>query len=206
MLPCSHEAKKLLTVARPTHVRSVKFISTFFECEHCRRLPLHVSVPLWLLRCFSLQTMERVRTVIHPASPALDTRRTSAQSVPTVCQTCLLSYLQQQFTIFLQVNGFLSLFCAAVDAFVVPPVGRFLTLQQTCVSKCPTGFFASRLSGVCEECPPGCLQCVNAELCSRCLNSRRTLLFLQDGKCVQECVRSAVIPNASFFSGILKIL
>ncbi|XP_078812274.1 proprotein convertase subtilisin/kexin type 5 isoform X2 [Oryzias latipes] len=67
--------------------------------------------------------------------------------------------------------------------------GRFLTLQQTCVSKCPTGFFASRLSGVCEECPPGCLQCVDAELCSRCLNSRRAQLFLQDGKCVQECVR-----------------
>uniref|UniRef100_A0A8P4K715 Proprotein convertase subtilisin/kexin type 5a n=1 Tax=Dicentrarchus labrax TaxID=13489 RepID=A0A8P4K715_DICLA len=67
--------------------------------------------------------------------------------------------------------------------------GRFLTAQQTCVSKCPGGFFASRLSGVCEACPPGCLQCVDAQHCTRCQSTRKAPLFLQDGQCVQECVR-----------------
>ncbi|KAK5851566.1 hypothetical protein PBY51_023112 [Eleginops maclovinus] len=67
--------------------------------------------------------------------------------------------------------------------------GRFLTVQQTCVSKCPGGFFANRLSGACEACPPGCVQCVDAQHCSRCQSSRSALLFLQDGRCVQQCVR-----------------
>ncbi|XP_028273367.1 proprotein convertase subtilisin/kexin type 5 [Parambassis ranga] len=67
--------------------------------------------------------------------------------------------------------------------------GRFLTAQQTCVSKCPGGSFASRLSGACEPCPPGCLQCVDAQRCSRCQSTRRAQLLLQDGQCVQECVR-----------------
>uniref|UniRef100_I3JKW5 Proprotein convertase subtilisin/kexin type 5a n=1 Tax=Oreochromis niloticus TaxID=8128 RepID=I3JKW5_ORENI len=42
--------------------------------------------------------------------------------------------------------------------------GRFLTTQQTCVLKCPGGFVASQLSGVCEACPAGCLQCVDAHV------------------------------------------
>ncbi|XP_047425540.1 proprotein convertase subtilisin/kexin type 5 isoform X2 [Mugil cephalus] len=67
--------------------------------------------------------------------------------------------------------------------------GRFLTTQQTCVSKCPAGFFASRPSGACEACPPGCSQCVDAQRCSRCQSTRRAQLYLQDGKCVQECDR-----------------
>ncbi|XP_028457908.1 proprotein convertase subtilisin/kexin type 5 [Perca flavescens] len=67
--------------------------------------------------------------------------------------------------------------------------GRFLTTQQTCVSKCPGGFFASRLSGVCEVCPPGCLQCVDAQHCTRCQSTRKAQLFLQAGQCVQQCVR-----------------
>ncbi|KAM6902082.1 proprotein convertase subtilisin/kexin type 5 [Xenentodon cancila] len=67
--------------------------------------------------------------------------------------------------------------------------GRFLTAQQTCVSKCLAGFFAGQLSGVCEACPPGCLQCVDAQRCSRCLSTRKAKLFLQDGQCVEECVR-----------------
>lgn len=74
----------------------------------------------------------------------------------------------------------------------LPPPGRFLTTQQTCVSKCPGGFFAGRLSGVCEACPPGCLQCVDAQRCSRCLSTRKTQLYLQDGQCVQECEGSGV--------------
>ncbi|XP_061589572.1 LOW QUALITY PROTEIN: proprotein convertase subtilisin/kexin type 5 [Cololabis saira] len=66
--------------------------------------------------------------------------------------------------------------------------GRFLTAQQTCVSKCPAGFFAGRLSGACEACPPGCSQCVDAQRCSRCLSTHQAQLFLQDGQCVEECV------------------
>nr|XP_019937280.1 PREDICTED: proprotein convertase subtilisin/kexin type 5-like [Paralichthys olivaceus] len=67
--------------------------------------------------------------------------------------------------------------------------GHFLTTQQTCVSKCPGGFFASRLSGVCAACPPGCLQCVDTHRCTRCQSTRKAPLFLQDGQCVQQCVR-----------------
>uniref|UniRef100_A0A4W6C5K8 Proprotein convertase subtilisin/kexin type 5a n=1 Tax=Lates calcarifer TaxID=8187 RepID=A0A4W6C5K8_LATCA len=67
--------------------------------------------------------------------------------------------------------------------------GQFLTPQQTCVSKCPGGFFASRPNGVCEACPPGCLQCVDAQHCTRCQSTRKAQLFLQDGQCVQHCVR-----------------
>ncbi|XP_038130845.1 proprotein convertase subtilisin/kexin type 5 [Cyprinodon tularosa] len=66
--------------------------------------------------------------------------------------------------------------------------GRFLTMQQTCVTKCPAGFFASRLNGVCEACPQGCLQCVDARHCSRCQSSQKAPLFLQNGQCVTECV------------------
>lgn len=82
----------------------------------------------------------------------------------------------------------------------LPPPGRFLTTQQTCVSKCPGGFFASRLSGVCESCPPGCLQCVDAQRCSRCQSTRKAQYFLQDGQCVQECVRWRVHPVLFFVS------
>ncbi|XP_037547912.1 proprotein convertase subtilisin/kexin type 5 [Nematolebias whitei] len=67
--------------------------------------------------------------------------------------------------------------------------GRFLTTQQTCVSKCPVGFFASRQSGVCEACPQGCLQCFSAQRCSRCQSFPKALFFLQNGQCVPECIR-----------------
>ncbi|XP_029372303.1 proprotein convertase subtilisin/kexin type 5 [Echeneis naucrates] len=67
--------------------------------------------------------------------------------------------------------------------------GQFLTTQQTCVSKCPGGFFASQLSAVCESCPPGCLQCQDGRHCTRCQSTRKAQLFLQDGHCVQQCVR-----------------
>ncbi|XP_067340936.1 proprotein convertase subtilisin/kexin type 5 isoform X1 [Channa argus] len=67
--------------------------------------------------------------------------------------------------------------------------GQFLTTQKTCVSKCPGGSFASRLMGVCMACPTGCLQCVDAQHCTRCQTTRRPPLFLQNGQCVQQCVR-----------------
>uniref|UniRef100_A0A8D3DF75 SPC3 n=1 Tax=Scophthalmus maximus TaxID=52904 RepID=A0A8D3DF75_SCOMX len=70
----------------------------------------------------------------------------------------------------------------------LPPAGQFLTTQQTCVSKCPGGSFAARLSGVCEACPRGCSQCVDAQHCTRCQSTRKAQLFLQDGQCVQQCI------------------
>lgn len=85
----------------------------------------------------------------------------------------------------------------------LPPAGQFLTTQQTCVSKCPGGSFAARLSGVCEACPRGCSQCVDAQHCTRCQSTRKAQLFLQDGQCVQQCVRSAVTPIAFCFLGWL---
>ncbi|KAM6984828.1 proprotein convertase subtilisin/kexin type 5 [Aplochiton taeniatus] len=67
--------------------------------------------------------------------------------------------------------------------------GHFLTGDQTCVSKCPAGSFPSRPSGVCETCPPGCVQCAGAQRCTRCLATRKAPLFLQDGACVHQCQR-----------------
>ncbi|XP_054613481.1 proprotein convertase subtilisin/kexin type 5 isoform X1 [Dunckerocampus dactyliophorus] len=67
--------------------------------------------------------------------------------------------------------------------------GHFLGPQQTCVSKCPGAFFGGRLSGECELCPAGCLHCVDSERCTRCLSHPRAAFFLQDGQCVQQCVR-----------------
>lgn len=90
-------------------------------------------------------------------------------------------------------------FFFVVVVVVVSPSGRFLTAQRTCVLTCPGGFFASQLSGACEACPPGCLQCEDARQCIRCQSTRKAPLFLQAGKCVQECVRSGVNPIAAIF-------
>ncbi|XP_061658032.1 LOW QUALITY PROTEIN: proprotein convertase subtilisin/kexin type 5-like [Syngnathoides biaculeatus] len=67
--------------------------------------------------------------------------------------------------------------------------GHFLSPQHTCVSKCPAGSFEDRLSGQCEACPAGCLHCVDLERCTRCLSRPTAPLFLQDGHCVQQCLR-----------------
>lgn len=115
-----------------------------------------------------------------------------AKGPSVVIDVYLLSDLQQRFHIFEAYPAILRRSDDVYSSF--PPPGRFLTTQQTCVSKCPGGFFASRLSGVCEACPPGCLQCVDAQHCTRCQSTRRAQLFLQDGQCVQQCVRSGVNP------------
>uniref|UniRef100_A0A3P8N849 P/Homo B domain-containing protein n=1 Tax=Astatotilapia calliptera TaxID=8154 RepID=A0A3P8N849_ASTCA len=78
--------------------------------------------------------------------------------------------------------------CAGPEKNQCTKCAKGLSLQ-TCVLKCPGGFIASQLSGVCEACPAGCLQCVGAQHCIRCQSARKAQLFLQDGQCVQECVR-----------------
>lgn len=146
--------------------------------------------------------MESARTATRPASRALEKRRTSVQSVQMVCQSlthirCLhAATAVSHFRVYTAARPALFQWWCLL---LLPPPGRFLTTQQTCVSKCPGGFFASRLSGVCEACPPGCLQCVDAQHCTRCQSSRKTPLFLQDGQCVQQCVRSGVRPIAVCF-------
>ncbi|XP_019909261.2 proprotein convertase subtilisin/kexin type 5 [Esox lucius] len=67
--------------------------------------------------------------------------------------------------------------------------GHFLTTERVCVLKCPAGSFASRLSGACEVCPQGCVQCVDAQHCTRCHLVRKAPLYLQDGQCVHQCQR-----------------
>ena len=151
-----------------------------------------------------------VRTATRPVSPALERRKTSAQNVQKVRQSLIpqkaVSYFQGYTKFYPALSQRWCLLLA-----VCPP-GRFLTMQQTCVSKCPVGFFASRLSGVCEACSLGCLQCVDAQSCSRCQSNRKAQLFLQDGQCVQECVRSGfsaitagltpLIVRTCFFSAL----
>nr|XP_029512291.1 proprotein convertase subtilisin/kexin type 5-like [Oncorhynchus nerka] len=65
--------------------------------------------------------------------------------------------------------------------------GRFLSAEQVCVLKCPASSFAGRLSGVCEPCPRGCVQCVDEHRCTRCQVVRKAPLYLQDGQCVRQC-------------------
>ncbi|XP_035999655.1 proprotein convertase subtilisin/kexin type 5b isoform X2 [Fundulus heteroclitus] len=63
--------------------------------------------------------------------------------------------------------------------------GRFLTLNHTCVSRCPSGTFGNKTSGQCDPCRSGCVMCKEAQACQRC----RTGLHLQNGACVVECQR-----------------
>lgn len=132
---------------------------------------------------FSLQIMGYAKTVTHPVNSVPDRRKTSAQNVGKVCQSPLRA-----------ASAGLYFNCCNRLHPALFAAGRFLTMQQTCVSKCSAGFFASQLSGVCEACPQGCSLCVDARRCSRCQSSRRAPLFLQNGQCVTECVRSGICP------------
>ncbi|KAK7896490.1 hypothetical protein WMY93_021815 [Mugilogobius chulae] len=69
--------------------------------------------------------------------------------------------------------------------------GRFLSPQQTCVIKCPGSYFANRFNSICEECPYDCLTCVDAQRCTRCLSTQDVPLYLQNGQCVEQCVRNS---------------
>uniref|UniRef100_A0A3B5KST8 Proprotein convertase subtilisin/kexin type 5 n=1 Tax=Xiphophorus couchianus TaxID=32473 RepID=A0A3B5KST8_9TELE len=62
---------------------------------------------------------------------------------------------------------------------------HFLTLNHTCVSRCPSGTFGNKTSGQCDPCLSGCVVCQEAQACQRCL----TGLYLQNGTCVVECQR-----------------
>ncbi|XP_072310817.1 proprotein convertase subtilisin/kexin type 5 [Eucyclogobius newberryi] len=66
---------------------------------------------------------------------------------------------------------------------------RFLSPQQTCVMKCPRAHFANRLNNVCDECSFGCSTCIDTQRCTRCYSSRNSPLYLQNGQCVEQCVR-----------------
>ncbi|CAN9513173.1 unnamed protein product [Ophioblennius macclurei] len=62
---------------------------------------------------------------------------------------------------------------------------RFLTAEQNCVVRCPTGTFGNEASGKCEDCVAGCSTCQDAKKCQWC----RDKLYLHDGACVEECPR-----------------
>ncbi|XP_076025577.1 proprotein convertase subtilisin/kexin type 5-like, partial [Genypterus blacodes] len=66
--------------------------------------------------------------------------------------------------------------------------GRYLTAHQSCSSRCPSGTFANRTSGQCDDCLPGCVVCQDGQRCQRC-RSGYTQLYLQAGVCVVECQR-----------------
>lgn len=139
---------------------------------------------------FNLQMIECVRSATHPVSPAPGERNTSVQNVQKVCRSLIWG-----FHVFkVEYLALLLWWCLRF----LPLPGRFLTTQQTCVSKCPGGFFGSHLSSVCEACPPGCLQCADAQHCVRCQTTRKVQLFLQDGQCVSECVRWGISFRAFF--------
>ncbi|CAL8278916.1 unnamed protein product [Merluccius merluccius] len=73
--------------------------------------------------------------------------------------------------------------------------GRFLTAQQTCVTKCPPGSFEDATHGArCQACAQGCVQCEDAQRCVRCQPARKAAVapppwLLQDGTCVHQCDR-----------------
>uniref|UniRef100_A0AAV2MQD7 P/Homo B domain-containing protein n=1 Tax=Knipowitschia caucasica TaxID=637954 RepID=A0AAV2MQD7_KNICA len=63
--------------------------------------------------------------------------------------------------------------------------GQFLTPQQTCMSRCPSGTFSNSTSGRCEECHRGCMVCEHPMQCLSCHHG----LMLQEGVCVDHCLR-----------------
>lgn len=125
---------------------------------------------------FNLQMMAAVKTAIRPVGPAPEETNTSVQNARKVPSYFMFSKHQRP-----------SLPRGRRCLLVLPLPGRFLTAQQTCVSKCPAGFFASGVTSACEACPPGCAQCADSRGCVRCQSARKAQLFLQDGRCVSEC-------------------
>ncbi|KAM9360686.1 proprotein convertase subtilisin/kexin type 5-like [Symphorus nematophorus] len=62
---------------------------------------------------------------------------------------------------------------------------HFLTARQTCMSHCPSGTFANKVTSRCEDCSKGCVRCQDAQQCQRCLKGH----YLHNGGCVVECER-----------------
>lgn len=49
----------------------------------------------------------------------------------------------------------------------VCPAGQ-LVANYTCVDSCNSGFFPNYISGLCQSCSPGCLECSNSQHCAKC--------------------------------------
>ncbi|XP_076844464.1 proprotein convertase subtilisin/kexin type 5 isoform X2 [Brachyhypopomus gauderio] len=67
--------------------------------------------------------------------------------------------------------------------------GRYMNAEELCVTRCPMGSFGSKASGHCESCAQGCALCQDQQHCTRCLVTRKSALYLQDGLCVRQCSR-----------------
>ncbi|XP_064032778.1 proprotein convertase subtilisin/kexin type 5 isoform X1 [Pogoniulus pusillus] len=66
------------------------------------------------------------------------------------------------------------------------PEGKFL-IHDTCVSSCPQKTFGNTASGKCERCMDDCEVCSNYWHCQKCQAEQDQLLFLHEGRCLQEC-------------------
>ncbi|KAF4804618.1 hypothetical protein TURU_006047 [Turdus rufiventris] len=64
--------------------------------------------------------------------------------------------------------------------------GKFL-IHDTCVSSCPPKYFGNVASGKCEMCGDGCEVCSDEWHCQKCQAEQKQLLFLHNGRCLQEC-------------------
>ncbi|KAF5909462.1 proprotein convertase subtilisin/kexin type 5-like, partial [Clarias magur] len=67
--------------------------------------------------------------------------------------------------------------------------GRYLSSDQQCMTRCPTGSFGNKETWKCEACPQGCAQCQDNQRCMRCLSTRKSSLYLLNGQCVRQCSR-----------------
>lgn len=67
--------------------------------------------------------------------------------------------------------------------------GRYMSTDQQCVTRCPAGSFGSKETWQCEACPQGCAQCQDEQRCTRCLSTRKSALYLQNGQCLRQCTR-----------------
>ncbi|XP_035383608.1 proprotein convertase subtilisin/kexin type 5 [Electrophorus electricus] len=67
--------------------------------------------------------------------------------------------------------------------------GRYMNADDLCVTRCPMGTFGSKKTGHCEPCAQGCAMCQDQQHCTRCLATRKSALYLQDGQCVRQCFR-----------------
>lgn len=64
-----------------------------------------------------------------------------------------------------------------------------MSTDQQCVTRCPAGSFGSKETWQCEACPQGCAQCQDEQRCTRCLSTRKSALYLQNGQCLRQCTR-----------------
>lgn len=164
-----------------------RWCDNLFSVPHCSSLLCHS-----FLFPFYHQRRTNVRCAIPIVRLALGQGNSSAGAVSQVSLLSHCASMDKSFCywMFSGLGCFWQYEKESVDhwrpLYLYPFLsGRFLTAQETCMSRCPSGTFANEVSGQCEGCSQGCVLCQDTKLCQRC----RSELYLQNGTCVLQCHR-----------------